>query len=261
MTVSKSKLDIPEILSCLFHPRKDMDVQTDSGNMHVIEIPVEKDIRVGAKFHHFDKKAPVILFFHGNGEIVSDYDDISVFFNQTGLNFFPVDYRGYGISNGTPSVSSMLHDAHTVFSFVKSWLKQNDYSGDLIIMGRSLGSAPALEIASHYQNEISALIIESGFAFLLPLLKIIGVFSLDPDITEDDGTSNHIKIKGIRIPLLVIHAEFDHIIPFSDGRYLYDNAPSSEKAILEIKNADHNSVLLHGYNDYFKAIKNLFTRL
>ena len=46
---------------------------------------------------------PAILFFHGNGEVVGDYDEIGPRFNEVGLHFVAAEYRGYGKSGGRPS--------------------------------------------------------------------------------------------------------------------------------------------------------------
>ena len=66
-------------------------------------IPVEKDEVVGGRFHMAEKSAPNILFFHGNGEIVADYDDMGPLYNRMNISFLPVDYRGYGRSTGKPT--------------------------------------------------------------------------------------------------------------------------------------------------------------
>ncbi len=71
-----SILDRPEVLMALFHPRPETGNTGSTGNGLDLLIPVEEDIRVGARFHIRDNTCPNILFFHGNGEIVSDYDDL-----------------------------------------------------------------------------------------------------------------------------------------------------------------------------------------
>jgi pimeloyl-ACP methyl ester carboxylesterase len=135
-------------------------------------IPVEPDVMVGARLHLEGKSSPNILFFHGNGEIVADYDDLGPIYNQMGINFLPVDYRGYGRSTGTPTVSAMMKDCHVILAYVTDWLREKGYTGSLITMGRSLGSASALELAATHGEKISGLIIESGFAFAGPRLRL-----------------------------------------------------------------------------------------
>jgi hypothetical protein len=52
-----------------------------------------------------------------------------------------------------------------------------------------------------------------------------------------------------------MHAEYDQLIPYSDGKALYDVSPSEQKQIIMISGADHNDILLKGGEDYFEAIQ------
>jgi len=119
-----SSLDHPDILALLFHPRPEWNTPAEGDGVEVMSIPVEDGVSLGAKLHQAGKSAPVILFFHGNGEIVSDYDDLGPIYVRMGINFFPVDYRGYGRSTGSPTVTGMMRDCHVIFDYVKQHLKQ-----------------------------------------------------------------------------------------------------------------------------------------
>jgi alpha-beta hydrolase superfamily lysophospholipase len=251
-----SSFDNPLILSCLFHPRPDYGggIPTPQHAKNLL-IDVEDDVQIGARFHCKDKQSPVILFFHGNGEIVSDYDDLGPVYLEKGVNFLPVDYRGYGRSTGVPTVTNMMKDCHIVFQYVKKWLSDHGFKGPVFIMGRSLGSASALELAHGYESEIHGLIIESGFAYALDLLNTLGINTKALGIKEEKGLGNIDKIRTFNKPVLIIHAENDHIIPFSDGRALYDNCLSPNKKMLMISGANHNTIFEFGLHDYMNAIK------
>ena len=67
---------------------------------------------VSCRFYKGNAEWPWILFFHGNGEVVSDYDEISPFYFKRKINLVVADYRGYGKSGGTPTITDMLSDAH-----------------------------------------------------------------------------------------------------------------------------------------------------
>jgi hypothetical protein len=224
-------------------------------------VPVGEDVVIGARFHMVQTRAANILFFHGNGEIAADYDDIAALYNQLRLNFLPVDYRGYGRSTGTPTVTAMMRDAHLIYAFARTWLKENGFPGPLLIMGRSLGSASALEIAANYGEEIDGLIIESGFAYAVPLLKLLGVRVWAMDLKEEDGFGNLEKIGVYEGPTLIIHAEYDHIIPVSDGEALWEASPAADKTLLKIPGANHNDIFLRGIKEYFDSIKSLAERV
>lgn len=256
-SIDYSLFDKPEILQFLFHPRPESGWGASSSSFESLDIPTEKSVTIGGRFYAATPEAPVILFFHGNGEIVEDYDDIAEVFLRMGIGFLPVDYRGYGRSSGSPSVTGMMNDCRYILKFAKKFLAEKGHSGPLVVMGRSLGSASALELAANFGDGINGLVIESGFAYALPLLRLLGVNTERLGITEEKGFNNIAKIKKYSGPLLVIHAEKDHIIPFSDGRALYEASPSTRKEFLEIRRANHNTIFQHGGNEYFQKIAEL----
>lgn len=256
--IDHADLDRPEILMFLFHPRPEWG-SSDSGTDTVnLMIPVEASVSVGARFHLADRSSPNLLFFHGNGEIVADYDDLAPYFKSLNVNFLPVDYRGYGRSGGTPTITAMMRDCHTIFDFSRKWLKENGYWGPVVVMGRSLGSASALEIAAHYGDRIGGLVIESGFAHTAPLLRLLGI---DTEALPPEKAEPFVNIDKIRKfksgPVLVIHAENDHIIPFSDGQALYDACSAEDKTLLKIPGANHNDLFYRGLTPYLEAVKAL----
>jgi uncharacterized protein len=259
--IDYSSFDRPEILRFLFHPRPEESVSLPSENAKDFNIPVEDGLFIGARLHGFDKAAPVILFFHGNGEIVSDYNDLGPMYSSIGSNFLPVDYRGYGRSTGSPTVTGMMRDCHTILDYFRKWLDTHGYTGPLIVMGRSLGSASALEIAESYQNEIDGLIIDSGFAYFVPLLQLLGVNIHALGIREEEGLRNIDKIRNFYKPTRFIHAENDHIIPFSDAQALFDACPALDKKMLKIPGADHNTLFYYGMDEYMNSVKELVQTL
>lgn len=254
-------LDRPEVLQYLFHPRQAYGLPGGDGPYNDVLIPVEDGIVIGGRFHMGSQKSVNILFFHGNGEIVSDYDDLGVLYNQVGINFLPVDYRGYGRSTGQPTVTAMMTDCHLIFDFVKQWLQAEAFVGPLIVMGRSLGSASALELAASRSSDIDGLIIESGFAYAKPLLGLLGVDSDALGFSEAEGFRNIDKIAAFKKPVLIIHAEYDHIIPFTDGRALYEAVGSDAKTLLKIPGANHNDIFMRGLKPYLAAIQDLCAKV
>jgi fermentation-respiration switch protein FrsA (DUF1100 family) len=258
--IDYSTLDRPEILTRLFHPRPEYGAMEKPGNAIDLLIPVEGDLVVGGRFHGISKSASNILFFNGNGEIVADYDQMGPLYNRMGVNFLPVDYRGYGRSTGEPSITAMMRDCHVILEFTARWLETNGYTAPLIAMGRSLGSASVLELASHYRDRVDGLIVESGFAFAGPLLQLLGLNLAAIGFREEKGFRNLEKIRGWDKPTLIIHAEYDHIIPFSEGQALYDACPSKDKTLLKIPGANHNDIFAVGLTEYMREVKSLTGR-
>ena len=264
-TIDYTTLDRPEVLMYLFHPRPEpprpFSKTTESENrisrQKDILIPVQEDIAIGARFHMAQKSGGNLLFFHGNGEIVADYDDLGAVYNQSGINLLAADYRGYGRSGGKPTVTAMMQDCHIIFHFVRKWLQQNSFNGPLLLMGRSLGSASVLELAAAHKDLIDGLIVESGFAYAGPLLTLLGIDYAALGFKEENGFRNVDKIRNVDKPTLIIHAEFDHIIPYSDGQTLHEACPSGYKKLLKIPGANHNDIFMRGFQEYLAAVKDI----
>lgn len=257
--IDYSAFDRPEILMFLFHPRPEpRGIKGCQAPFEEFLIPVEKDVVVGARLYASGKhEGATLLFFHGNGEIVADYDDLAPLYTERGIHFLLVDYRGYGRSTGRPTVSSMMKDCHGIFDFVRAKLGERNLSGPLVVMGRSLGSASALELAATRGDKIDGLVIESGFAFVRPLLDLLGIRPDPLGIREEQGFRNVDKIRSFHKPTLIIHAEYDHIIPFTDGQALFEACPARQKRFLKIPGANHNDIFLRGMQAYLEAVKDL----
>lgn len=256
-----NKLDQPEVLQTIFHPRPETFPTNAPPNGADVDVPVAEGVHVHVRFHLAAKEDPNILFFHGNGEIVSDYDDIGPFYNKYGMNFLAADYRGYGRSSGRPSVTSMLGDAHIILAAVKEWLKVAEHTGPLVLMGRSLGSAAAIELASSHSDDVTAMVIESGFATTLPLLMTLGVDVERFGITEEDGFRNVRKISTFTKPTLFIHGQHDEIIPVNAAGILQAQSAARSKELQIVPGASHNTILAQAGEMYFSVIKQFINKI
>lgn len=247
--------DAPEVLSVIFHPRPDYsppDAERD------IVVPVSDGVNLGGRVHPATPESPLILFFHGNGEIASDYDDIVPLFTQAGIGFLIVDFRGYGKSGGVPTISNLLADARTVFDHLPRLLAERGLSPSAIyVMGRSLGSASAIEIAAHARNGIAGLIIESGYAYGMRLIARLGGPTVDVGEDGKVGTAALAKMPGITVPTLIIHGEEDFIIPVDDAYALHEHSGATDKRLVTIPNAGHNDLFWTGRDRYVAAVKSL----
>ena len=150
-----------------------------------------------------------------------------------------------------------MQDCHAIFDFVRNWLQENDFRGPIILMGRSLGSASTLELAAACGQAIDGLVIESGFAYAGPLLQLLGIDIDRLGFNEEKGFGNIAKIKKFNKPTLIIHAEYDHIIPFSDGQALYQASPAEDRTLLKIPGANHNDIFMRGLQQYLAAVGKL----
>jgi len=247
-------LDDPKVRRFIFFPRREAFVMFRIPGTRLVSVEVEEGIKIVCRFYITSKDSPSILFFHGNGEIAADYDDIAPHYLSRGINLFVADYRGYGLSGGEPTAEALVSDALAVFETFRELILKEGMSAQLFVMGRSLGSVPAIEIAHRRGEELCGLIIESGFSNTIRLLSYLGILDLDPSLEEEEGFGNGEKIRRIQIPTLIIHAERDTLIPISEAEELYRNSQSRRKEFLVIPGADHNDIMLRGGSLYFDKI-------
>ena len=247
-------MDRPEIIYRLFFPRREdaEEPRSRTGTTHFVE--VAEGLSIGCMFYLAGKDSPNLLYFHGNGEIASDYDYVAPLYQHYGINLFVADYRGYGMSDGSPTCSAMIRDALPIFQAFVTFLSSGGLGGGLFVMGRSLGSAPAIEVAYRCQQLVRGLIIESGFASQRNQLSRLGVLHLFEDIEQIVGFGNDAKIKQVRIPTLIIHGEEDEIIPVTEGKALYALSGAEQKRALFVRGAGHNDLLERAKEEYMQSI-------
>ena len=247
-------LDRPEYLAHIFCPVPAARSPLPD-NAEDVVITVAAGVRLGCRLYAVAPDSPTILYFHGNGEIVSDYDKIADDYRRQGINLFVATYRGYGWSDGTPTVTAMYSDALAISGFVTGWLAERKYGGPLVVMGRSLGSASAIEIALHHGQQYKGMILESGFADTLPLAAALGIRFDDSDIREEDCFNNGGKIADIKLPTLILHGARDQLISPYQAEKLQMQSGAKNKQFLLIPGADHNSLIAMAGVQYFQCIR------
>ena len=200
-------------------------------------------------FFSAEPEKPVILFCHGNAGNISHRLDYIQRLVRMGFNVFIFDYRGYGNSSGNPSEKGLYTDALCSYDYLVNNEKKKPE--DIILLGRSLGAAAAIETAT--KRNARSLIVESGFLSIRHMAGHMGFFALiSPFIPAN--YNNLEKIKNISIPKLIIHGERDEVVPFSMGKGLFD-AACEPKYYYPIKGAGHNDTYLVGGKEYEGILK------
>lgn len=195
------------------------------------------------------------LWFHGNaGNISHRLENIKLLHDKVKINIFIFDYRGYGRSEGRVSEEGTYRDGEAALKYLRS--REEIDSKRIVFFGRSLGAAVATELAT--REECLALILETPFASIremarvaFPLLPIGPLLRTRYDTVE--------KIKSVKAPLLVLHGDRDEIVPFEQGKKIFD-AASQPKEFYTIRGAHHNDTYIVGGEAYFAALKDFIER-
>lgn len=190
-----------------------------------------------------------IVYFHGNGGNLSMWLPVLATLHGFGYRVLAVDYRGYGLSDGTPTERGLHRDGEAaVRHAVKS---RGDAKRPLVFWGRSLGGPFAAAAARVVPPD--GLILESTFldkAAVLrwnPVLRALNVFSAYRLSTET-------ALRGFTRPVLVIHADRDSIIPFALGQELYERI-EAPKQFVTLAGGDHNDLFDAAHRVYWGPIQ------
>ncbi len=252
-----SLLDRSDIRDVMFYPRPDRS-PTPAGaeNLH---IEVEPGVRVHARLYPTSPEAPSVLFFHGNGEVVADYDTIAPIYHFHGLNLLVVDYRGYGRSGGRPSFTTMLADAHMIKAEAFAHLDSGGFTHGRYLMGRSLGALSAVELAATDAEGLRGLILESGAAGIRGWNRFVR-----PNEDSKPWEALHQvqlqRLSMVTLPLLSIHGMQDELISAESAVEVQGAVRSEDKQLVLIPEAGHNDLLAVGMRPYFGALTAFIAR-
>jgi pimeloyl-ACP methyl ester carboxylesterase len=235
----------------IFYPRPDVRPPPPGAADHAIE--VAPGISVASRFYPADPTFPSILFFHGNGEVAGDYDEIAPLYHRARLNLWVADYRGYGASGGKPSFAALIADAHPVLERFHAVLDQQGFAPSRFVMGRSLGGYPATELAARAPERLRGLVLESSAANLGRLVQraLLGAPAGEAERLVE---AHHAKIAAIRLPTLMIHGDEDELIPVEHAVEFFDALEAEPKELAVIPGAGHNDLLWVGARRYFEAL-------
>lgn len=235
----------------IFFPQREFDQTPESIHLDYTDVffKAQDDKVLHGWFFPLEKKAPVLLFCHGNaGNISHRLDNIRLLL-QKGLQVFIFDYRGYGRSKGKPSEKGIFRDGFAACDYL---LNEKKFSSDqIIVFGRSLGVAVAIEIAM--KRNIKSMILESGFTSVKDMARGMPPFSILAPLLPANY-HNEKKIAALKIPKLIIHGVRDELVPYYMAERLFD-AALDPKFIIPLKDAGHNDTYISGGEKYFRAIE------
>ncbi len=174
---------------------------------------------------------PVVIFFHGNGEVIAWRVPRFRELVASGIGLIAVSYRGYGGSTGSPSEAGLIADAEAAYAFAAA-----RYAPEHVVpWGYSLGSGVAVALAS--KHHVGKLILEAPFtstadigAAAFPYLPVRWL--LKDTFHSDD------RIAAARAPLLLMHGEKDTVVPIRFGERLFALA-NEPKRMIRFPEGDH----------------------
>ena len=225
-------VDTPERYGIAY---RELDFKADDGTrLHAWFLPARGAARAS------------VLFLHGNAENISTHFQNVAWMPAEGFNVLALDYRGYGESQGTPSLAGAQLD---IDAAMRALLARPDVDPKRVVLfGQSLGGAFAIYYGAHgrYRTNLSVVVAESAFSDYRAVTreKLAGFFLTWPFqwlpwLTVDDDYSPIAAVGAISpIPLLLIHGDRDPVVPLHHSRKLFERA-GNPKDIWIVPGAGH----------------------
>ncbi|USF89231.1 MULTISPECIES: alpha/beta hydrolase [sulfur-oxidizing symbionts] len=194
------------------------------------------------------QKQATLLFLHGNAGNISHRLDSIKLFNNLGLDILIIDYRGYGQSTGKPTEAGTYQDAEAAWHYLTATrgIKENK----IILFGRSLGGSISAWLAS--QHTPAALIVESSFSSAHSMGQRIYPF-LPVRLLSRFQYNTKEYVKAIHCPVLVAHSRDDDIIPYEEGRDIFNSA-HEPRYFLKMRGGHNDGFIISG-SSYVDALE------
>jgi fermentation-respiration switch protein FrsA (DUF1100 family) len=188
-----------------------------------------------------------LLWFHGNaGNISHRLENLALLHRYLNISIFIFDYREFGLSSGQISKAGTYLDARGAWNYLVE--DRGLDSGDILLFGRSLGTALAVDLAS--TEPCLGVVLEAAFTSSHDMLKRYFLAAIPPELTQSTY-DNLAKIHLIHAPLLFIHGEYDEAIPTAMAQRLYQAAQTLKRFYL-VPGSGHNDTYVVGGAEYFR---------
>lgn len=170
----------------------------------------------------------VVVQFHGNGENMTSHFLSAYWLALEGWDVLAFDYRGYGASGGEKSLSGAVRDGAAALAYARAQAP----GLPLVVLGQSLGGAVALASLDRDGGDgLAALVLDSTFSSYRRMVRAkVGVLGWPLGWLVSDRFAPQRLVKARKpVPLLMLHAPGDPVVPYAEGRRLFDLAPGPKE--------------------------------
>jgi len=184
---------------------------------------------------HFNKKShkPIIFYYGGNADELSNA--AMQFAPMESYQSIFVNYRGYGMSTGTPSEEKIYNDSLKIFDY---FIKE-EQPDKIIVMGRSLGTGVATYVAS--QRKPDGLILVTPFDSITAIGQSrYPFFPVQLMIRQHFDSIS--RAEKLTMPTLVLIAENDSVVPYESTQRLLNKLPVSPE-VKVLKQTNHGNIV------------------
>ena len=209
--------------------------------------------------HPPDPPIAAVLIFHGIGEQLSYWQSVQTLLAQHGIASLVFHYSGYGKSPGTITPDNLHRNAHAAYAALRHIVPTNT---PIFLLGFSMGTAVATNVASHLSPPAQGLILCEGFPTLREAAACIASSSLLarllPDIWRTVDT-----VQTLTQPLLIVHSDADRLFPTEFAHRIHRSAQTQQAHPVELFLAtgfSHNEPYQNPRLSYWQPILDFISR-
>jgi alpha-beta hydrolase superfamily lysophospholipase len=182
----------------------------------------------------------LVLMYHGNAQNMSSHIFNILWLCKNKTDIVTFDYRGYGLSEGTPYPRGIVEDGLKALQVAYDKYKAGKYKR-FIVYTQSLGGMVALRALEEFQfkNDIRLLVLDSTFKNAQEVARnkvgplgfiISGEFSPEKNLSM------------VTMPALVIHSKIDPVVNYKFGEEIFNLIPTKNKKFWGIENGFHGDI-------------------
>jgi pimeloyl-ACP methyl ester carboxylesterase len=225
-----------------------------------LRIPVEEGVELAAWHITRPEARATVLAFGGNGSLMATSTELVRALLSLPVNVLLADYRGYGESDGRPTVAALKADARKVLDHLTGPLGVPVEK--VVLHGHSLGSFAALQLAN--ELSVGAVVLEAPVSNLRELtrgmvpwlVRPLVSFEIAPVLLAEDNVS---RMASLDEPLLIVVGAEDQITPRSMAQSLLERVPGSIDArLVVVPGASHDDLPEHAA--FVEAYRELLLR-
>ena len=207
----------------MIFPAPSSPVPTPDGTAELVEIETPDGERLAALWHAPEENEPTVLFLHGNATAIANLRPMIRDLADAGFGVLAPAWRGYPGSSGSPSEAGLFVDAEAAFDFADA-----RGGGPIAIYGQSLGSGPAVHLAT--VRDAAALVLEAPYDSVLAVARRRMPFLPVGQLLKHPFRSDQ-RIGAVTEPILIVHGDNDGVIPDAHGRALHALAPAGARFV------------------------------
>ena len=190
---------------------------TSLTEVNTVQIETSAGEVLPAWWHAPEDGEAVVIFFHGNASSAHNGRFIYQHLMNEGFGILGAEYPGYPGASGKPTQDSLTRAAIAHFDFL---IKQGIAPGDIYVIGNSLGTGVAAQLA--VQRPVGKIVLMAPFNSIQDMFAIKSPVPGMALVTRDKFESDK-ALAGQNIPMLWVHGTNDQVVPISQGRKLYES--------------------------------------